>query len=73
MLASVAHESEIISKCIELADYPEHFAMWAYPWGEAGTPFAKPEKRGRKLVSRGFSKNLTRHFDGSITHRAGRG
>lgn len=41
MLGSVAAESEILTQCLALRDDPVGFVHWAYPWGEAGTPFAK--------------------------------
>lgn len=38
MLASPAHESEILTQCLALRDDPVGFVQYAYPWGEKGTP-----------------------------------
>lgn len=38
MLASVAQESEILTQALALRDDPLGFVMWAYPWGQPGTP-----------------------------------
>jgi hypothetical protein len=38
MLGSVAHESEIMAQALSFRNDPVGFAVWAYPWGRAGTP-----------------------------------
>jgi hypothetical protein len=38
MIGSTAHESEILTQALALADDPVGFVLWAYPWGEKGTP-----------------------------------
>lgn len=40
MPISVESESEILTQSLALRDDPVGFVRWAYPWGEAGTPFA---------------------------------
>ena len=41
MLASPAHETEILTQALALRDDPVGFVHWAYPWGQKGTPFEK--------------------------------
>ena len=39
MLASAAHETEILTQVLALRDDPVGFAHYAYPWGRPNTPF----------------------------------
>ncbi|HEY5636268.1 MAG TPA: hypothetical protein VIS77_05150 [Burkholderiales bacterium] len=41
MLASAAHETEVLTQILALSDDPVGFVHYAYPWGRPGTPFEK--------------------------------
>jgi hypothetical protein len=41
MLASPAHETEILTQVLALRNDPVGFVHYAYPWGRAGTPFER--------------------------------
>lgn len=38
MLGSASQESEIITQVLSFRNDPVGFALWSYPWGQAGTP-----------------------------------
>jgi hypothetical protein len=38
VIGSPQHESEILSKVLSFRNDPVGFALWSYPWGQAGTP-----------------------------------
>lgn len=40
MIGSIEQEKEILETVLSYRNDPLSFALWSYPWGEAGTPFA---------------------------------